>query len=149
MRDEGPGPDPERGVLDLPARIAQDGVAGKVREIAIGPKAQEVIRGVPQADNDAFLFDPREAVSSIMPPARRPASRIRALGEGPEGWQAGGEARSPLQPGQLPQRDPPSLSEEWHSALVAKPTPAHRRHGNPGEVRARGRPGCPRHAKLT
>jgi integrase len=36
---------------------------GKVREIAIGPKAQEVIREFRKPDNDAFLFDPREAVS--------------------------------------------------------------------------------------
>lgn len=46
---------------------------GKVREIAIGPKALEVIRGFARADPDAYLFDPREAVAGHH--AGRVASR--------------------------------------------------------------------------
>ncbi len=46
---------------------------GKVREIAIGPKALEVIREFRKDDPDAYLFDPREAVAGHH--AAREASR--------------------------------------------------------------------------
>jgi integrase len=36
---------------------------GKAREIAIGPKALEILREFRKPDPDAYLFDPREAVS--------------------------------------------------------------------------------------
>jgi integrase len=36
---------------------------GKLREIAIGPKALEVVKAFRKPDSDAYLFDPRESVT--------------------------------------------------------------------------------------
>jgi integrase len=46
---------------------------GKSREIAIGPKAIEIVREFEKADADAYLFDPREAVAEHH--SRRSAER--------------------------------------------------------------------------
>jgi integrase len=49
---------------------------GRGREIAIGPRALEVIREFEKPDPDAYLFDPREAVADHHA-ARRSARRSR------------------------------------------------------------------------
>jgi integrase len=109
---------------------------GKVREIPLGPKAQEVLRPWLKADPDAPLFSPgRESCGVPGGPEGPSQDQGPTVAEGPEEEGPEAEARGHVHPGFLQGRDRARVRQGRRPGVQAEPDPARLRDQDPPRIR--------------